>query len=249
MRYWRTHGQLPAIGLRTVIRNALGKNRRNHTPVYPPWLNRGFERRLGLQQQWKTFYSREKPAETVRSAAVRGLRHPLWHNMFESFDPGMSGIPVELRYPFLDLRMISFCLQLPPIPWCVDKLLLRRTFGDILPDIVSKRPKTPLAGFPDFEYLVRSADAENTISCIPEALEAYIDIKTYRKIARHPQKLRPGEQTLITYPLRLARWLKHLDNGTSKAKGRSSWQITGKGRSKKRPITHRNCANMEISTA
>jgi asparagine synthase (glutamine-hydrolysing) len=226
--YWRTHDRLPAIGLRTYMRKKLAKKRRSGSPPYPPWLNKRFERRLNLRQQWNSFYGPKQPANTIRSAAVHGLQHPLWYNLFESFDPGMTGIPVELRFPFLDLRLISFCLQLPPIPWCVDKYLLRRSSRKRLPETVNLRPKTPLSGFPDLEHLLRSPDTEKTAASVPDDFEAFIDLKIYRKIARQPHKLRPGEQTLITHPLRLARWLQHRENRSTKEQGRSSWLIPEK---------------------
>ncbi len=247
-KYWRKHRRMPAIGLRTAVRKALGKNHRTRQPIYPPWLHHDFERRLNLKQQWQAYHSRPHPAETPRSAAVDGLNHPLWHNMFESYDPGITGIPVELRYPFLDLRLISFCLQLPAIPWCVDKLLLRRAGRDMLPDTVQLRPKTPLTGFPDYEHLLRRTDAEMTNTFLPDEFEAFIDMQRYRKIAGQPQKLRPGEHTLITHPLRLARWLQYLEPGDSKNTGRLSWQILKKSRTEKKPIIPPACASMETST-
>jgi asparagine synthase (glutamine-hydrolysing) len=248
-KYWGTHGRLPAIGLRTYLRKRLAKKRRSGSPPYPPWLNKRFERRLNLPQQWSSFYGPKQPADTIRSAAVHGLQHPLWYNLFEAFDPGMTGIPVELRFPFLDLRLISFCLQLPPIPWCVDKYLLRRSSRNRLPETVSLRPKTPLAGFPDFEHLVRATDADKIFSYILEEFKPFIDMKTYRNIARQPQRLRPGEQTLITHPLRLARWLHQQAERAGKDKGRSSWQNPETSRSRKSPTIPPNCANTAISTA
>ena len=161
----------------------------------------------------------------------------------------MTGVPAELRFPCLDLRLISFCLQLPPIPWCVDKQLLRRAGRQWLPETVTHRPKAPLTGFPDHEHLLQAAATDNKVAELPDAFDAYIDLPTYRKIARQPQKLRPDEHTLITYPLRLARWLQHQDKNGSKEKERSPWQIPRKKRSTKSPITPRDCASTETSTA
>ncbi len=248
-KYWAAQGRLPAIGLRTYMRKKLAKNRRSSLPPYPPWLNKHFERRLNLRRQWQGFYGPRQPADTIRSAAVHGLQHPLWYNLFESLDPGMTGIPVELRFPFLDLRLISFCLQLPPIPWCVDKYLLRRSSRNKLPETVNMRPKTPLSGFPDLEHLLRTPDADKTASFIPDEFEAFIDLNIYRKIAGQPQKLRPGEQTLITHPLRLARWLQHQGNRSNKEEGRSTWQIPEKSRTTKKHTTPQSCASTVISTA
>jgi asparagine synthase (glutamine-hydrolysing) len=57
-------------------------------------------------------------------------------------------VPVEIRYPFLDVRLVSCVLAMPPLPWAVDKHLLRTAMRGILPDAVRLRPKAPLGGDP-----------------------------------------------------------------------------------------------------
>jgi asparagine synthase (glutamine-hydrolysing) len=56
------------------------------------------------------------------------------------------GNSLETRMPFLDYRVIEFAMQLPA-RWKVsglsEKYLLRRTFEDLLPPAVAKRPKQP----------------------------------------------------------------------------------------------------------
>jgi len=55
-------------------------------------------------------------------------------------------VPVELRAPLLDQRLLSFLLRVPPVPWCMEKALLRETMRGTLPEEVRARPKTPLLG-------------------------------------------------------------------------------------------------------
>jgi asparagine synthase (glutamine-hydrolysing) len=52
--------------------------------------------------------------------------------------------PLEVRYPFLDLRIVNYLLALPPFPWFFHKLLLREAMAGRLPESVRMRPKTPL---------------------------------------------------------------------------------------------------------
>ena len=66
----------------------------------------------------------------------------------EGYDPGCTGIALEYRHPFLDLRVIRHALSLPPYPWCVRKEVLRAAMRGRLPERVRLRPKTPLAGYP-----------------------------------------------------------------------------------------------------
>jgi asparagine synthase (glutamine-hydrolysing) len=73
--------------------------------------------------------------------------------MFEQNDPGVTGCGVEVRYPFLDLRLVGYLLALPPVPWFVEKELLRRAMRGQLPEEVRRRPKQALAGDPLVEML------------------------------------------------------------------------------------------------
>jgi asparagine synthase (glutamine-hydrolysing) len=73
--------------------------------------------------------------------------------LFDKFDPGWTGCPVEVRYPYFDVRLVKYLLGIPPLPWCVDKELLRAALPDQVPDAVRLRPKTPLPEFPFLAYL------------------------------------------------------------------------------------------------
>lgn len=56
------------------------------------------------------------------------------------------GNSVELRVPFLDYRVIDFGMKLPP-QWKIrglnEKYILKRTFGNLIPHQIIKRPKQP----------------------------------------------------------------------------------------------------------
>ncbi len=69
------------------------------------------------------------------------------------------GIPIEARAPFLDFRVVEYCMQLPPEYLIVDgwhKHLLRMAVDDILPrDVVWRRNKMGFP-FPWTEWLVAS---------------------------------------------------------------------------------------------
>src|SRR5204863_256186 len=56
--------------------------------------------------------------------------------------------PLEVRYPFMDLRIVNYLLALPPFPWFFEKMLLREAMAERIPERVRLRPKTPLQGEP-----------------------------------------------------------------------------------------------------
>jgi asparagine synthase (glutamine-hydrolysing) len=59
-----------------------------------------------------------------------------------------TGLPVEYRHPLLDLRVVEFMLALPPVPWCVEKGMLRAFLKDRLPPVIWRRRKEALQGDP-----------------------------------------------------------------------------------------------------
>lgn len=122
--------------------------RKSQGPLYPEWLNEDFEKRLGLRERWETFMGVASLNETARRTAYGAMVDPLWPNMFEGYDPGVTRIPLEVRHPFFDLRLESFLLALPALPWCSDKELLREAARGILPDAVRLRRKSPLLADP-----------------------------------------------------------------------------------------------------
>jgi asparagine synthase (glutamine-hydrolysing) len=76
------------------------------------------------------------------------LSVPNWWWILESYDPGVTRLALEARHPLLDLRLVNFVLGIPPVPWCVDKHILREAMATVLPDAVVRRPKSPLAADP-----------------------------------------------------------------------------------------------------
>ena len=123
-------------------------------PVVPVWIAPDFARRMNLEGRWREF------AESLRTAshpllpsAHASLALPQWSNFLENDDPGVTRAPVEIRYPFLDLRIVNYLLALPPFPSFFEKRLLREAMAGRLPESVRRRRKTPLAGDPVVELL------------------------------------------------------------------------------------------------
>jgi asparagine synthase (glutamine-hydrolysing) len=61
-------------------------------------------------------------------------------------DRMMMGNSVEGRFPYLDHRVIEYAAKLPPemkIKVLTEKFILKKSFEDILPEIITNRPKQP----------------------------------------------------------------------------------------------------------
>jgi asparagine synthase (glutamine-hydrolysing) len=91
-----------------------------------------------------------------RSATTDALQTKVWAPLFEGYDPGSTRLPLEVRYPFIDVRLVDYLLAIPAVPWCTNKHILRCAMKDQLPAAVINRPKTPLAGDPALQLTRRT---------------------------------------------------------------------------------------------
>ena len=163
---------IPWRGIRARAMRSLGKD--SDEPAYPKWLAPDFARRGHLLERWKEQAKLPKlwRAHPIHPRSHGSLSLPQWTLLFEQEDPGVTTYPVETRYPFLDLRVMSFLLAVPPFPWFFKKTLLREAMKGRLPERVRTRPKTPLPGDPTVAQVQR-----NGLSEIPldSGLERYIN--------------------------------------------------------------------------
>ena len=83
--------------------------------------------------------------DTAGSATVR------WQSLFEDCDITRRAELTEIRHPFLDLRLLQYMLALPAMPWCRNKLIIRRAMRTALPGDVLRRKKSAVRVSPDFE--------------------------------------------------------------------------------------------------
>ena len=169
--------KLPRVGFRAGLRRIREGGPKRVFGEYPSWLAPGLEKGLDLRGRWLASQAAPDPGRTVRGRARNFLSTPVWRSVLDPADPGMSGMPLEQRHPLIDLRLVSFALSSPPIPWCVEKELFRVAMRGDLPDQVLRRPKTPFAGDPLVSGLgdIRVPVAHDLT---PE-LGDYVDVKKY----------------------------------------------------------------------
>jgi len=100
-----------------------------------------------LRERWRELQEWPKTGHPLHPIGLAGLSSKFWSGVFESEDTAWTGVPVELRAPLLDQRLLRFLLlRVPPVPWCMDKELLREAMRGLLPEAVRARPKTPFLG-------------------------------------------------------------------------------------------------------
>jgi len=193
------------------IRNWLGESGSHgihERARYPRWLNPALEDRFELRGRWEKYHSAISVSHPVRPYAHQIYGYfTKWANFFEAYDPGATGVPLECRHPLVDLRLVDYCLRLPPQPWCVKKNILRVAMQGLLPEPVRLRPKTPLAGFPG-ACMMRAVESKWVDDFAPA-----LGLGTYVIREKIPRIWRAEDSVggwLNLRPLSLNFWLQHL---------------------------------------
>jgi asparagine synthase (glutamine-hydrolysing) len=163
--------KFPSRGIRTRAQRALREG-----PRFPSWIAPELTRSQGLQERWRERNSGPSAVEhSIVPKAHASLSTPRWSRMFELGDPGLSRATVEVRYPYLDLRVVNFLLAIPPFPWTFQKQLVRAAMSGHLPESIRQRPKTPLAGDPLMEMLQRPDSGWVDRARWSEQIERYVN--------------------------------------------------------------------------
>ncbi len=200
------HRLRPPFGIRAVWR----RRRRGPTPgrLPPAWIRRELIQRFDLARRVAEWSADWAPSpHPLRPQAYRYYTSPAWPPVLEQEDANFTGQPVEVRYPFFDLRVAEFLLALPPLPWCVNKFIARRAMKNLLPESVRQRRKSSVPEDILTAHLRASGTRRASAVTVPPVLSCYIDI----------DELPPVEQLLNSAdalwlrmaPVSLGLWLEH----------------------------------------
>ena len=208
--YFWTHKRVPP--LRGGFRGKLSRLLKSGDPFdgYPEWLNPEFEAQENLRRRWLELRSAKKSQEhPLHPAAYDGLHEGYWAEVLETEDAGWNRVRLETRAPLLDIRVLSFLLRLPPVPWCVNKELCRKAMKNVLPTPVVERPKTPLRKDP----LEVCSNQRGWISELPkEAPKGLIKFVNWDKWCETLQYSKGSLNTGRLRPASLLHWLKAVEN-------------------------------------
>jgi asparagine synthase (glutamine-hydrolysing) len=207
--YVLRHGALPPLraGIRTRLRVWMG--RVDEEVGYPEWLEPEFEKEMDLRNRWKELQQPAKMVHPLHPHGYAALTGAFWSNVFETEDAGWTGAPVEMRAPFFDQRLLRFLLRVPPVPWCMNKELLREAMRDLLPEEVRVRKKTPLRGDP----LLLHAEKNGWKAVLPtracERLNKFVNCQMLSATSRPALGLSVWADLR---PISLDYWLKSVEN-------------------------------------
>ena len=220
----------PRIRIRTRIRRMLRKN--DYHGFFPEWIDESFAMRTNLRERLRDFWVKREDGK--RPAAMRALKSNIWTALFEGYDPVATRLNLEVRHPFIDLRLVEYLLAIPAVPWCVDKHILRCAMKNKLPEAVLNRHKTGLAGDPALQ-LVRRASVRwlDSFEVSPQ-LRAFVNLDRRRSVVE--EETADGLWASLRV-FALNYWLTH-----SRPSVRRTSVITGE---QEQDLNRLNCLNME----
>lgn len=147
--YFLKHGRMPPLrgGFRARLQRWMGRTA--PPPNYPRWIQPSFAEEQDLSQRWNVLQQTPRLFEhPLHPRGHRALGSGLWSSILESEEAGCTRVALEIRSPLLDQRVLHYSLQVPPVPWCAEKELLRRAVKGGLPEQIRLRSKTPLVTDP-----------------------------------------------------------------------------------------------------
>lgn len=147
--------RLPPVGFRSGLKRGFRKE--EVATVYPDWIDEEFAARVDLRERCRKWDSAVPLADQPHPSALHAFNSKVWAPLFEGYDPGSTRLPLEVRHPFIDVRLLRFVLSLPVVPWCIDKHILHHAMRDRLPAAILNRPKTPLASDPALHLAKRAS--------------------------------------------------------------------------------------------
>jgi len=182
-------------------------------PIWPPWLSSKIMEQTGFSERYykhiESMISPDTSIHPVRPEAFADISSPMWPAVFRDLDSQTTGLPIEFRHPFFDIRLIRFLLRVPPIPWFHKKELLRSSMLEFLPDAVRTREKSFPRRAPSYEAI--SHQSRSGLICQVEDIDIlgkYINVDCYAKMLGNIIQLKSNEVTVVSLPLSFVQWLK-----------------------------------------
>jgi asparagine synthase (glutamine-hydrolysing) len=150
------HRRVPLWSSVRRMAMAAGREQPQWTEVFPGWLNEDFAARCDCRERWRLRQHAASSPHPLRPQGYSGFSAVQWQSLFDYCDLNGALSHAEFRHPFLDLRLLRFMLAVPAMPWCRNKLIIRRSMQSTLPREVLRRRKTSIPVSPDFTRVLAS---------------------------------------------------------------------------------------------
>ena len=173
-------------------------------------LHPGFAEKVNLASRVDTFQRHAPPGLRSKSHQhITALVHPNLAVGRERYDRVAAALAIEPRDPFMDLRVVEYCLRLPAEQIDDDgwiKMVLRRAMAGYLPDEVRWRPgKQHLGGLYTQTMLQEWDGLQEALAQAPVRLEGWLNSDLPFLAQGHgPARLAFAEQHAMIF---LSEWM------------------------------------------
>ena len=154
------------------------RQRSDHTPK---WIQDDFAQRTGLVEYFVHRRKTELKHKTSRECHFFDLSSYPISLTLEEVNKNTAAHSIEICYPFLDRRVIEFCLALPPEQRIRDgytRAIERESLAEYLPPEIRQRTSKAIAD-PYIRYSLVKFEGKNLkdlLFCHPDVLRSYIDL-------------------------------------------------------------------------
>lgn len=141
---------------------------------------------------------------------INTLNTNLWEHVFEIQDIDYSRNGLEIRYPFMDIRLISFCLRIPEsqkLQNGISRFVLRQAMKEIIPNSIYHRMNKSILS-PYYDYSIEERFNEmksDIIRSKNEHINALVDKEYIKSI--EPNSASLNEMIIFQHIYILTKWL------------------------------------------
>ena len=203
-------------GFKSFAQLKTKESERDFLRTIDPVINRNFARSIGLWERVRRLKGEVTIPRTVREDHWLTLTSPqlLW--VLELSDRCAAAFSLDVRHPFMDKRLIEFCLALPAEQkldkgW--SRIIMRRAMAGILPNEICWRGgKTDMN--PNFIYgLLKKSrrDLDEVVNDLSETVERFVDSDKLRELHQRlisQRKIKVSDAMTFWKVTTLAYWLR-----------------------------------------
>jgi asparagine synthase (glutamine-hydrolysing) len=183
---------------------------------HAPLVNSAFAQQIDLSERFQQFQVTTTPSLSVREEQWRVLTQGMFSYTFEQMDQYAAMFSLEARHPFMDKRLVEFCLSLPAEQKLYQgwgRMVMRRALTGILPEQVQWRSnKTDLT--PNFNHGLFNRNRQlldRVMSDQIGLLKPYVDVDVlqtaYKRMTSANQQVDQKDGIKVWQAVILALWL------------------------------------------
>jgi len=206
-------GALVPASLCRVVRSLRG-DRRARQAIRASIIRPEFAMRAGVPERLDGLSARSRPA-TLRERQAAEIDHPNLVVALERYDRVAAAYGVEPRHPFLDRRLVEFCLALPweqKLSGGWTKRIVRRAMQGILPrEVAWRRGRWEGLGARCTSSLMRTQEARlgRFVARELDDLDCWVDVGAVRRAYhRYLNTREPEAGEKVWQAAKLAWWLQ-----------------------------------------